>query len=300
VREGYLPVDNAELYYREIGRDQPLVILHGGPDFDHTYLLPEMDRLADAYRLIYYDQRGRGKSADGVQPADVSLRSEIADLEALREYFRLESVAVLGHSWGGLLAMEYAIRHPGRVSHMLLLNTGPASHDDYLLFRDERGRSAAADVAELKTRSSDPTYREGDPNAVAEYYRVHFRATLRHPEHLERMVGRMRASFTPAGVLKARAIEGRLMGETWHSNGFTLVPELMRLSIPTLVIHGDYDLIPIECAAHIAQAIPGARCVVLEECGHFAYLERPDAVRREIDAFFHGAEAGDVSQRQPG
>src|SRR5262245_1488035 len=79
-REGYLPVENAELYYRDIGQGQPIIILHGGPDFDHNYLRPEMDRLSDTFRLIYYDQRGRGKSGGNVQPEAVSIQTEIDDL----------------------------------------------------------------------------------------------------------------------------------------------------------------------------------------------------------------------------
>ena len=141
--DGYLPVENARLYYRAIGQGQPILLLHGGPDFDHTYLLPDMDRLSDAFRLIYYDQRGRGKSSGNIQ--DVSLQSEIQDVERLREYFQLESVAVLGHSWGGLLAMEYALRHPHRLSHLILMNTAPASYEDYLLVQQERRKSAAPD-----------------------------------------------------------------------------------------------------------------------------------------------------------
>ncbi len=70
AHEVRVPVGSASLYAREIGRGQPIVVLHGGPDFDHTYLLPDMDRLADAYRLVYYDQRGRGRSGDGVRAED--------------------------------------------------------------------------------------------------------------------------------------------------------------------------------------------------------------------------------------
>jgi pimeloyl-ACP methyl ester carboxylesterase len=77
------------------------------------------------------------------------------------------------------------------------------------------------------------------------------------------------------------------MDETWSSSEYNLFPGLERLGIPTLVIHGDYDLIPVEYAARIAQAIPGARLVVLRETGHFSYLESPDEVRKEIGDFFH-------------
>lgn len=288
ARDGYLPVENAALFYRAIGEGKPIVILHGGPDFDHNYLLPDMDRLSDAFRLLYYDQRGRGRSAGSVRPEDVSIQSEIEDLEGLREYFRLESVAVLGHSWGGLLAMEYAIRHPHRVSHLILMNTGPASHDDYLLFRRQLSvLRAVSDVEEMNALSARAKYRAGDPDTVAAYYRIHFRPTLRQPEHLERVIARLRSTFTTGGILKARAIEERLMDETWLSSAYDLFPELERLRIPTLVIHGDHDLIPVACAAHIAQAIPGARLALMSDCGHFTYLECPDEVRKEIAIFFH-------------
>lgn len=96
-----MPADGHRLFCRDVGVGHPIVVLHGGPSFDHTYLLPELDRLADAFRLVYYDQRGRGRSAQGVRPEDVSLRSEIDDLDRVRSHFGLESVAVLGNSWGG-------------------------------------------------------------------------------------------------------------------------------------------------------------------------------------------------------
>ena len=117
----YLPVGGAHLYVREIGVGPPVVVLHGGPDFDHCYLLPELDELAAACRLIYYDQRGRGRSAPAVQLADVSIESEVADLDRLRQHLGLTTVTLLGHSWGGVVAMEYAIAHPEVVSQLLLL-----------------------------------------------------------------------------------------------------------------------------------------------------------------------------------
>jgi proline iminopeptidase len=286
-RDGYLPVDDAELYWREIGRGQPVVILHGGPDFDHSYLLPDMDRLSDSCRLIYYDQRGRGRSARNVQPDAVDIQSEMDDLERLRDHFHLESVALLGHSWGGLLALEYAVRHPNRVSHLILMNTAPASHDDYVLFRRDRRSRAAGDLDRMEALSASAKYQAGDPDTVAAYYRIHFSTALRRPEHVDHMVERLRSSFTRDGILKARAIEERLMTETWLSGSYDLLPELERLSVPTLVIHGDHDFIPVECALRIARAIPGARFVLLSDCGHFSYLECPDDVRREIDAFLH-------------
>jgi proline iminopeptidase len=284
--EGYAPVKHAQLYYREIGQGQPIIVLHGGPDFNHNYLIPDLDCLSDSFRLIYYDQRGRGKSGGNVQPDEVTIGSEIDDLEDLRQYFQLDSVAVLGHSWGGLLAMEYAIHHPHRVSHLILMNTAPASHADLILFREERRKTEPDNLEKLKALSATARFEAGDLETDAEYYRIHFRATLRQPEQLERVVKSLRLSFTAEGIRKARAIENRLYDETWLSSEYDLLPKLKRLSIPTLVIHGDYDFVPAVCVEHIAQAIPGAQFVVLKECGHFSYLECPNEVRKAIADFF--------------
>src|SRR5713101_2173224 len=134
-RESRIPLGQASLYAREVGRGQPIIVLHGGPDFDHGYLLPDLDRLADAFRLIYYDQRGRGRSADHVSPENVTLTSDLDDLDQVRQHFQLDSPALLGHSWGTVLALEYALRHPTRVSHLVLMNPAPASATDLAVFR---------------------------------------------------------------------------------------------------------------------------------------------------------------------
>jgi proline iminopeptidase len=291
-REGYIPLEGARLFYRDIGAGHPIVILHGGPDFGHTYLLPDMDRLSDSFRLIYYDQRGRGRSADGVRPEDVSMSSEVEDLEGLRRHLGLDSMAVLGHSWGGMLAMEYAIRYPERVSRLILMGTIVASHDDHKLFRQElRRRRTPAQLERMTALADSAEYAAGDPDTVAERYRIHYTATFRRPEdHLDRLIDALRSSFTPEGIVKGRAIEDRLMDETLLSPEYNLIPELERLSISTLVIHGDDDVVPVECAARIAHAIPGARFVVLKDCGHFSYMERPDEVRKEMNGFFAGTE----------
>jgi proline iminopeptidase len=82
------------------------------------------------------------------------------------------------------------------------------------------------------------------------------------------------------GIVKARAVEDRLMRDTWQADGYDLLPKLRNLSIPTLVISGDHDFFPAEIAGHIAQAIPDARLVTIRNCGHFAYLECAGDVRR--------------------
>jgi proline iminopeptidase len=282
-REGYVPADGFRLFCRDVGQGRAIVVVHGGPDFDHAYFLPELDRLAESFRLLYYDQRGRGRSAEGVRVEDVSLASELEDLDLVRRHFGLESVAVLGHSWGGVLAMEYAVRHPERVSQLVLMGTGPASTDDWRRLRESFARQRpAADRAEMDAIAATDAYARGDVDGEAAYYRAHFRMTVRQPDDLEALVARLRAHFTPAGVLLARAIERQLYEETTESADFDLFPALRRLDVPTLVLHSEHDFVPVELAARIAEAVPGARLTVLPGCGHFAYLEAPELVFAEI------------------
>jgi proline iminopeptidase len=289
ARESRIPVDGTSLYAREIGQGPPIVVLHGGPDFDTSYLLPDLDRLGDGFRLVYYDQRGRGKSADGVQPDDVTLASDIDDLDKVRDHFHLESSTLLGHSWGAVLALEYALRHPARVSHLILMNPAPASRNDLAAFRKAYSQKLGDDLARQKAIVGTPAYQEGDPEAVASRYRLHFKPALARTDDYETLMARMKQAFIGQGkdgIVKARAVEDRLMRDTWEVDGYDLLPKLRSLRIPTLVMWGDHDFIPRETAAHIASAIPGARLVTFKNCGHFTYLECPADVRKAIDSLF--------------
>jgi proline iminopeptidase len=291
-REGSIPLSKASLYFREIGWGQPMIVLHGGPDFDHSYLLPDLDRLANAFRLIYYDQRGRGRSADQFRPEDVSLASDIADLDKVRRHFQLQSSAVLGHSWGAVLALEYALRYPTHVSHLILMNPGPASANDFTVLRKAYTEKLGANMERQREIMVSAAYKEGDPEVVAARYRIHFKPALMRPADYERLMATMKAGFIrqgKEGIRKAWAVEDRLMADTWGLDGYDLLPKLRSLKIPTLVIYGDHDFIPGEIAGHIAQAIPKARLITLRNCGHFAYLECPGEVRNAFNNFFRGA-----------
>jgi proline iminopeptidase len=281
LREGHVPVDGTRLYYRVLGGGPPMIVLHGGPNLDHAYLLPELDRLAESFRLVYYDQRGRGRSSGEVE----GLRSEMDDLDRVRRHFGLDSVALLGHSWGALLAMEYATRHPDRVSQLVLANAAPGSADGFRAFRENLRRTRPPeDTAQLKEIAASAAYRAGELDAEDAFNRIYFRPTLGRPEQLEALVARLRTHFTPPSVLAGRAIAQRLHEETADAPGYDLTPRLRALEIPALVLHGEHDFIPVALAARIAKAMPRARLVVLERCGHFAYLERPRAFHEHVTA----------------
>jgi proline iminopeptidase len=286
MREGFLHARGARLYYCEVGGGLPLIVLHGGPDFDHSYLRPEMDALAERFRLIYYDQRGRGRSAGEVQPPDVTIESEVADLDDIRQRFGFETVTLLGHSWGALLALEYVAAHPDRVRRLILMNPAPATHADWQQFRLQREAFDGPRLSGMRMIAGMPEYQVGDLEADARYYRLHFAGAVPDQTLVDRIVSRLRLHFSHADILKARAIEQRLYDQTWLKPDYDVLTRVAgRANVPTLVIHGDRDMIPVQCAERMERVLPGARLKVLRECGHFAYLEQPAAVRAAVQGF---------------
>jgi proline iminopeptidase len=275
-------VGNAQMFCRYVGEGPPLLILHGGPEFDHTYLVPGMDALSDSCRLIYYDQRGRGRSSGKAN--DVSMASEIDDIDSVRKHFGLDTVAIIGHSFGGLLAMNYAIAHPDRVSHLILMNSVPASSNEMERARARRRGMMEPYRAEMERIASTDEFRKGDLATVSKFYKKHCEAMIKKAEQLDRVDLSLK-HFTPDGVIRARGIENKLAGETFSDPNYDLVDRLKNFTGPTLIIHSDYDFISDQFMDRIARAMPNVQLVVLKDCGHFAFIEKPEEVKSLITGF---------------
>jgi proline iminopeptidase len=277
VTDAVVRVPGGRLFVRALGAGPTVIAVHGGPDFDHEYLRPELDLLATAARLVYYDQRGRGRSFTGELP-EVTVASEVADLDAVRASVGADRVVVLGHSWGALVALEYAWAHPDRVSGLVVMNPAPVSSDGLAAWQAElAGRRTVEEMARLRAFRHDPDWLRGDLALDAEYYRVHFRSAVR-ADQLEDLVGRLRRAFSESGLVAARAIETSLYDQTWDLPGYDLEARLRAIHVPTVVIASTEDMIPLSVPSGVARAMPAAELVVLADCGHFSYLDEPDRV----------------------
>ena len=118
-------LNGTDLFYIEVGEGLPCLVMHGGLGFDHTGLHPWLDPLGEQMHLIYYDHRGNGRSGRP-PPETITLEQLCSDADALREHLGIEKVAVLGYSFGGCIALEYALCYPERLSHLILVDTAPA------------------------------------------------------------------------------------------------------------------------------------------------------------------------------
>ena len=153
----FVETNGAKLFCTVLGQGEagrePLIVLHGGPGMAQDYLRPYMDKLAEGRQVIYYDQRGGGRSECDGAAEKLSLEVSIEDLDAVRREFGFEKVSILGHSWGGLVAMRYAAAHPEAVNKLILLNSMTASSEDFSLFVAEWTRRMAPFIADI---SADP------------------------------------------------------------------------------------------------------------------------------------------------
>lgn len=272
AREILQSVRGVQILERRIGEGSPVVVLHGGPGAHHDYLLPGFDVLADAHTLIYYDQRGGGQSP---VPRDtpVGWQEHVADLEALRELWGLERLTIAGYSWGGLLAMLYATEYPHRVARLALVSPAPAHAGGRREFeRRFEARNLSPELQGERQRLRESGLRERDPAA-----------------HQRRL---FELSVTAYFYDPARArdltpfrLTGRTQQEVWTSLGdYDLRPKLRELAVPTLVLHGEDDPIPIESARETADLL-GAEWHAVPRCGHVPYVEAFDTFARVVGQF---------------
>jgi proline iminopeptidase len=278
-------VRGVELFVRRIGEGPPVVVLHGGPGADHDYLRPGFDALARGRELIYYDQRGGGRSAVP-RDAPVGWTEQVADLEALRGIWGLDRVTIAGYSWGGLLALLYALEQPHRVERLALISPAP-------VWRAARDRFEQA----FSRRNLDPVFQEERRQLRESGLRE------RDPEAFQQRIFELSVGpyfYDPsrARELTPFRVTGRTQQEVWTSLGdFDLRPKLPSLrGIPALVLHGENDPIPVETARAAAELI-GARFRPLARCGHVPYVEAFAEFERAVGTFLreeveHGAPSG--------
>jgi proline iminopeptidase len=265
-------VRGVELFERRIGRGPPAVILHGGPGAHHDYLLPGFDALASGRQLIYYDQRGGGHSPVS-RDIPVGWREHVADLEALRQLWELERLTLVGYSWGGLLALLYAVEFPERVGRLALVSSAPAwrgAREEFEKRFAERNLSPDLQAERSELRQSG--LRERDPGQYAKrLFELSVTPYFHDPDRAR--------DLTPFRVT------GRTQQEVWASLGdYDLRPAISALSLETIVLHGENDLIPIENARTVAHLLK-AKFHPLAACGHVPYVEAFDDFVRLLDAF---------------
>lgn len=267
-----------------------MLVVHGGPGADHLYLLPQMLRLGEgphARELLFYDQRGGGRSKSDDR-APVTWHTHVADLARVIDELMPagEPLTIVGYSWGGLLALLYLIEATRDSSlrtpdALVLLDPAPITRAYRQQFEAEFARRQQGPAVQaLRDELAASGLRERDPEAYRQ-------------RAFELSVAGYFADPRNARALTPFRVVGRIQQSVWESLGdfdlrARLADAFAASGCRTLVVHGRQDPIPLGSSVDVARAA-GVEPVVLEECGHVPYVERPDELFAAVEAFLDGA-----------
>ncbi|NJD60010.1 MAG: alpha/beta hydrolase [Anaerolineae bacterium] len=272
----HMPIRGISLHVKVIGHGYPLVLMHGGPGGD-LYTLSAFKPLKDQFTLVFYDHRCNGRSM-GPDVTTMTMENLTADADALRQALGFNKWAVLGHSFGGSVALEYALRYPQNLSHLILVNSGA----DYI-WPSQKGPELLA--------------QRGFSPEIVEVARRHFNGQF-EPDEMFSNLMKLRYAYDPymsliqalpmliEGLQSKLRPEACIFAETTYLQGWTVMDRLSEIKIPTLVMAGRQDFVyPEESQKELAAAIPNARLVLIDRAGHNPHDEQKAETIKAVREF---------------
>jgi proline iminopeptidase len=271
-----ISIRGVSLFVKVIGHGYPLVLMHGGPGIDHTTMLP-FRPCADHFTLVFYDHRCNGRS-EGAEVSSMTWENLTADADALRQTLGFDKWAVLGHSFGGMVALEYALRYPQSLSHLLLLDT---CGDTWWVQQNAPEILAKRGYSSATVKMAQRFYNgQIEPNEFIPSMMKLARAYYHHLSPLllaHEIVMGMRIKSRP---------ETLIFGFSQLLKGWTVMDRLSEIKVPTLVMAGRDDFqFPPEHQAALAAGMANARLEIIERAGHNAPTERSAEVIQAVRDF---------------
>jgi proline-specific peptidase len=291
--EGYVPFRGHRTWYRSIGDCDPgrlpLLVLHGGPGATHQYLEPLAELARFGRRVILYDQIGCGRS-DHPQDANFyEVETFVAELAAVRSELGLDRVHVLGQSWGGMLAMQYALTQPAGLASIVVADS-PASMTLWVSEANRLRAELPPEVeAVLAKHEADGT--TGDPAYAAAsdvFYRRHVCRLDPWPDCVNRAMQALAGDGFVYNVMNGPS-EFHCIGKlkTWD-----ITDRLHEIAVPALLLSGAFDEATPRIVGEIQARIPHAEWIVFPASSHMPHVEEPVAFNAAVRGFLAGVEAG--------
>ena len=300
VAPSVMPIDEALvdnggviLYVKTVGRGPPLVVVHGGPGASHDYLLPSLYRLATSYRLVFIDERGSGRSPRLEDPKQYTVEKMADDVEAVRMALQLGKIALLGHSYGGVVVQAYAFKYQANLSHLILASTFSSTRE----LNEALGRMKQAMPADRRARLE--ALEKAGLFGKGEIWE-HGRYTDEYAK-LAWGVGYFPALYGARPEPNYDPVDGNtknsweLYREMWGSHGEFVVDgnlkevewvdRLAEIKVPTLILVGDHDQSDPAMSREMNAKIAGSKLVVLPDSGHMTFVDQPDLFSTALDNF---------------
>jgi len=292
IEEGFIDAHGVLIYYAEIGRGAPLMILHGGPGASHDYFLPYLLPLARHNKLIFIDERGSGKSEKLEDPSGYTVENMVEDVEAVRQGLKLGKMSLLGHSYDGVLAQAYALKYQKNLSHLILCSTFYSTSEMNRVFQKELASMDPQARQKIAALEKDGLYGKGKPWQKGRYPADYMAAAWGDGYFPYLYQKRPDANYDPVanGV-----ISWDLYREMWGSNGEFVIDgnlksveygdRLQTITVPTLITAGDHDECDPVQSKEMQQKIAGAKLVILPQSGHMTFVDQPVIYLKAVGDF---------------
>ena len=288
ARVGYVTTsDSAQLYYRITGTGPDTIIaIHGGPGVDLESIAADFAPLAARHVVVFYDQRGAGRSELPADTLRLGVTRQIADLDELRVRLGLGAVTLVAHSYGPLLAASYALAHPEAVRRMVFFGPVPPRRGDFWqrFATNLRPRLDSADrarLAEANRRLADPA--SDARQACRDFWAVALKPRLADPARTQPLIRSDLCGSDPRGIRYGLVTTNRVVMASFGD--WDLRDRLRHLGIPTLVVHGEQDAIPMDLVQEWVTSLPRAELLKVPGAAHFTYVEQPGLVWPAVERF---------------
>lgn len=294
--EGTIPFRGYNTWYRIVGEQEtagklPLVCLHGGPGVPHDYLEPLEQMAATGRRTIFYDQLGCGNSDHPHNPALWTVELFVEEVGAIRRALGLDRVHLLGQSWGGMLAMEYALTQPAGLASLIVADS-PASMVQWVSEANRLRADLPPHVQQtlLKHEAVGTTDSVEYQEAVMVYYKRHLCRRDPWPDYLNRALEKLAQDSEVYHTMNGPSeffVTGSL--KDWD-----ITSRLGEIRVPTLILSGRYDEATPAIAETVHRGIPGSEWVLFEESAHLPHIEETERYMQVLDKFLSQVEAREI------
>ena len=265
---GQVSRGDVEIHFQVFGEGFPIVLLSGGPGASSSALLPIVRSLEDDHRVVLIDQRGTGLSALAVlDDTTITLENYVEDVDAVRRHLGIEQWVLLGHSWGGGLAMAVAAAHPSHSAGLVLV--GSMGIDlEYRDYANDNLKYSEVELAALEFWS-DPERRAANPERAAyEYYRALLPSRLYRPSDIMLILENLVVEKDFSTIVQ-------LMRQDLNRIGYDLRPALSTYDGPVLIVQGRQGFLGGRTSDKILGTFPNAEIDFIEKSGHFPFVEQP-------------------------
>jgi len=294
-QEGFVDAHGVLIYYLELGKGDPLVVVHGGPGADHTYFLPWLLPLARAHRLIFIDERGSGRSQRLQDTSQYTVEAMVEDVEAVRVALGLGKISLLGHSYGGVLAQAYAFKYQQHLSHLILNSTFPSTNQMNEVLAREKAAMPPAKLERLNELEKAGLFGKGESWEHGRYP-VEYENLAWGTGYFPYLYGaRPDANYDPAQGNAPTNWE--LYRAMWGSHGEFIIDgnlksveyvnRLATIKVPTLVMVGDHDECDPSLSREMHEKITGSKLEILPNSGHMNFVDQPDLWQKAVQEFLN-------------